>query len=426
MWFGILPKHWDTTRLASVFTERNEKVSDAEYAPLSVTKNGILPQLARAAKTDNGDNRKRVCVGDFVINSRSDRKGSSGVSTFDGSVSLINMALVLRGSYDLQYLHHLLKSHDFIEEYYRMGRGIVADLWTTRFSEMKTIQLPLPPLVEQNQIVQYLDWQTSRLNTLINARKRQVALLREAKQAAINEAVTRRDEGWQDISLGNLGNFRKGFGGSRTDDDENGVACIRYGDIYRTGKMILVEPITRIKDSAKDFYARIQRLELLFALSGETKEEIGQALVNDIAADTWTSGDAAIFTCNNSIRPMFLTYALRCPYILKQRVSRAKGDIIVHISVSALRQLRLLVPPISEQEEIVANLNKQCMAYDSAISAIENENSLLAEYRTRLISDVVTGKIDVRGVAVPEYERVEALNEVEDAEEVQEDTENAD
>jgi type I restriction enzyme S subunit len=90
-WLGEVPEHWPTRRLGYYFAERREKVSDKCFTPLSVTKDGIVPQIETAAKTDDGDNRKRVCVGDFVINSRSDRKGSSGLSELDGSVSLIRV-----------------------------------------------------------------------------------------------------------------------------------------------------------------------------------------------------------------------------------------------------------------------------------------------------------------------------------------------
>ncbi|CAG4995646.1 hypothetical protein DYBT9275_01688 [Dyadobacter sp. CECT 9275] len=88
-WLGEVPKNWELTRLGTRFEERRTKVSDKDFAPLSVTKNGILPQLDSAAKSNDGDNRKLVKSGDFVINSRSDIKGSSGVSNLDGSVSLI-------------------------------------------------------------------------------------------------------------------------------------------------------------------------------------------------------------------------------------------------------------------------------------------------------------------------------------------------
>lgn len=95
-WLDSVPSSWNVQKIGELFIQRNEKVSDKVFVPISVTKNGILPQLATAAKTDDGDNRKKVCIGDFVINSRSDRKGSCGVSELEGSVSLINTVLQLR------------------------------------------------------------------------------------------------------------------------------------------------------------------------------------------------------------------------------------------------------------------------------------------------------------------------------------------
>lgn len=127
-WLGEVPTHWSLRRLGYFFGERREKVSDRDYQPLSVTKEGIVPQLETAAKTDDGDNRKKVCKGDFVINSRSDRKGSAGLSELDGSVSLISTVLKPQESVHGPYVHHLLRCIPFQEEFYRFGKGIVADL----------------------------------------------------------------------------------------------------------------------------------------------------------------------------------------------------------------------------------------------------------------------------------------------------------
>lgn len=167
IWYDEIPKHWESHKVSELFVERNDKVSDVDFAPLSVSKGGVVPQIATVAKSNAGDNRKLVRKGDFAINSRSDRRGSSGVSDYDGSVSLINIVLTPRNETNGKYWHYLLKSHRFIEEYYRNGRGIVADLWTTRYSEMKTIYLPLPSREEQDQIVRYLDWKVSQINKLI-------------------------------------------------------------------------------------------------------------------------------------------------------------------------------------------------------------------------------------------------------------------
>ena len=95
-WIGEIPENWEIGQIGHLYTERKEKVSDRDYPPLSVTMKGILPQLSTAAKTDAHDDRKLVKVGDFAINSRSDRRGSCGISPYDGSVSLINTILTPR------------------------------------------------------------------------------------------------------------------------------------------------------------------------------------------------------------------------------------------------------------------------------------------------------------------------------------------
>ncbi|MEW8702061.1 MAG: restriction endonuclease subunit S, partial [Candidatus Thiodiazotropha sp.] len=189
-WLPSIPKSWQYVRLGQFFSERNEKVSDKDYPPLSVTMNGIVPQLETAAKTDAGDNRKKVCKGDFVINSRSDRKGSSGLSTLDGSVSLISIVLKPNGL-DGAYIHHLLRSKWFQEEFYRFGKGIVDDLWSTKYSDMKSINIPIPSLNEQQAISTFLDRETTRIDALIEKKQRLIELLKEKRQAVITQAVTK-------------------------------------------------------------------------------------------------------------------------------------------------------------------------------------------------------------------------------------------
>lgn len=170
-WLGQIPSHWQIEKINAHFKERRVKVSDKDYPALSVAKIGVVPQLEDAVKTDNGDNRKLVKEGDFVVNSRSDRKGSCGVAPQDGSVSLINIVLEILDM-DKQFIHLLMRSNNYIEEFYRNGRGIVADLWTTRYSEMKNILIPIPPLEEQEAIVKYLESKTSKIDSYVAERER--------------------------------------------------------------------------------------------------------------------------------------------------------------------------------------------------------------------------------------------------------------
>jgi type I restriction enzyme M protein len=158
-WIGRIPKDWKIEKIGQHFVNRSEKVSDRDYSPLSVTKNGIVPQLDSAVKTSANDSRKLVKKGDFVINSRSDRKQSCGLSDMDGSVSLINIILTPGESRDILpgYTKYLLKNYGFAEEFYRWGTGIASDLWSTKWDHMKKIPIPVPAIDTQQQIAERLN-----------------------------------------------------------------------------------------------------------------------------------------------------------------------------------------------------------------------------------------------------------------------------
>lgn len=190
-WIGEVPEHWGIVNIGSLYNQRNEKVSDKDYKPLSVTKKGILPQLETAAKTDNGDNRKLVRKNDFAINSRSDRKGSCGISDYDGSVSLINIVLYPIQEIENRYYNWLFHSPEFAEEFYRLGHGIVADLWTTRWSEMKGMRILLPPtLSEQRAIADWLDAKCADIDATIALKEQKQEKLKAYKKTIIFEYVT--------------------------------------------------------------------------------------------------------------------------------------------------------------------------------------------------------------------------------------------
>ena len=416
-WLKSVPSHWDMVRNKVVMQESKTTVGkeSSKYTLLSLTKRGIiirdLSQMKGKFPSDFGtyktveDGQIIFCLFDIDETPR-----TVGLSHHSGMIT---------GAYDVfdisginsDYLQYYYLSLDNVKAMRPLYTGLRKVIGMTTFLQTS---LPLPPREEQDQIVRYLDWQVSKVNKLIAAKKKQIKLLQEQKQAMINAAVTQGGEAWKEISLGNLGSFRKGYGGTRADDAEEGVACIRYGDIYRTGVYVLESPVTRIDAVAAKTYARIYKSEVIFPLSGETKEDIGMAMVNHISEDTWCSGDCAVFASNGKILPEFLAYAVRCPYLVQQRASMAKGDIIVHLSTSAIRRLRILVPPVDVQGIIVTKIRAMQSKTDRILSAIEQQLSFLQEFHTRLISDVVTGKLDVRDVVVPDCESVE-----EDASEVE-------
>lgn len=193
-WIGKVPTNWDLGRIGGFYSLRNEKVSDKDYPPLSVTMKGILPQLETAAKTNDGDNRKLVRKGDFAINSRSDRRGSCGISKYDGSVSLINTVLTPRGKMSAAYYDWVFHCTRFSDEFYRQGHGIVDDLWTTGWQEMKKIIIPVPPFLEQNEIADYLASKCSDIDSVISQKNQQLETLSNYKKILIYEYVTGKKE----------------------------------------------------------------------------------------------------------------------------------------------------------------------------------------------------------------------------------------
>lgn len=410
-WLGKVPKSWQLVRIGSSFQERREKVSDKEFEPLSVTKNGILPQLANAAKTNDGDNRKLVRNGDFVINSRSDRKGSSGVAKQDGSVSLINIVMEPIGI-EPSFCNHILKSNAFVEEYYRMGHGIVADLWTTRYSEMKTVLLALPSVSIQTAIAHFLDDKTAKIDDLVRIKQRQIELLAERKKILIQNAVTKglnpdapmKDSvidwigkipaHWEVKRLASFGRFSKGGGFSKSDLTDVGTDAVLYGDIYTQYDFFIDKAVRTISPKVAEKSVWIERGDLLFTGSGETKEDIGKCVLFCGSTSTVAGGDVILFRQVENY-PLFLSFCLNSDGVEEQKAKSSKGEIIVHTYGSKLKNIFIPIPPVYEQEKIAEFVWKGVGKFNAAITIKQNQITKLNEYKTTLINAAVTGKIKV-------------------------------
>lgn len=190
-WLGKIPEDWKVERIGTLYSLRNSKVSDEDYPPLSVTMQGILPQLETVAKTDDHSNRKLVKKGDFAINSRSDRRGSCGISDYDGSVSLINIVLKPNAKMNPVYYNWLFHTSLFADEFYKWGHGIVDDLWTTNWQDMKNIFVTIPPLDEQEKIANFLDEKCAEIDKLSEDIQKQIDILNDYKKSVITRAVTK-------------------------------------------------------------------------------------------------------------------------------------------------------------------------------------------------------------------------------------------
>lgn len=404
-WVGAIPQDWQLSKIGSLYTQRNEKVSDKDYQPLSVTMQGILPQLATAAKTDDGDNRKLVRVGDFAINSRSDRRGSCGISPLDGSVSLINIILTPRTAMHPGYYNWLFHTTLFADEFYKWGHGIVADLWTTRWQEMKSITVPVPEYAEQERIAAFLDAECAEIDTVLEKTRASIEEYKKLKQAIITQAVT------------------KGIRGDRPMKDSGSVW---FEEIPCNWVMKRIKYLFHIKKdiAGKEGYTVLSITQRGIQPKDLSKNE-GQIAANysqyqllapgDFAMNHmdlltgWvdiskysgvTSPDYRVFVLddiekNDSSYYLYLMqmcYFNRIFYGLGQGVSgmgrwRLQADKFMNFPV--------VVPPVDEQKEIVSYLNEKCKQLDTLIRNKQQYLTAIENYKKSLIYEYVTGKKEV-------------------------------
>lgn len=408
-WIGKIPDEWEINKIDSLYTLRNTKVSDKNYPPLSVTMKGIVPQLATAAKSDDGDNRKLVKKGDFVINSRSDRRGSSGISNYEGSVSLINTILTPRGRMNPDYYNWLFHTVQFEDEFYKWGHGIVDDLWTTRWQDMKNISVLVPPEEAQEKIANFLDKKCAQIDSIIEESKKSIEEYKTWKQSMIFEAVTGKNlsckkknsgiewiseipETWEVKRLKCIiDSFEKGNGITKEEVFPDGdTFCVRYGEIYSKYDNSFENCFSKTFKDKIPVKKYFSNGDLLFAGTGELVEEIGKCIAYLGNGQCLAGGD--IIIAKHKQNAKFLSYVMNSHYVQAQKSCNKAKLKVVHISATEIGNVLLALPPLSEQKSIAKFLDAKCAQIDSLISEKQSLIKDLAEYKKSLIFEAVTGK----------------------------------
>lgn len=404
-WIGTIPQDWQLSKIGNLYTQRNEKVSDKDYQPLSVTMQGILPQLATAAKTDDGDNRKLVRVGDFAINSRSDRRGSCGISPLDGSVSLINIILTPRTAMHPGYYNWLFHTTLFADEFYKWGHGIVADLWTTRWQEMKSITVPVPEYAEQERIAAFLDAECAEIDAVLEKTRASIEEYKKLKQAVITQAVTKgirgdrpmKDSGsvwfeeipcnWVMKRIKYLFHIKKDIAGKEG-----------YTVLSITQSGIKPKDLSKNEGQLADNYSHYQLLN-----PGDFAMNHMDLLTGWVDISKYsgvTSPDYRVFVLDDTEKNdssyylylMQMCYFNRIFYGLGQGVSgmgrwRLQADKFLNFPV--------VVPPVDEQKEIASYLNEKCSCIEVMIAKKQQHLIEIENYKKSLIYEYVTGKKEV-------------------------------
>lgn len=413
-WLGDIPAGWDVGLLNALYSLRNEKVSDKDYPPLSVSMGGIVPQLDSVAKTDDGDNRKLVKKGDFVINSRSDRRGACGIAPQDGSVSLINIVLIPHKDMYAGFYNWLFRSSLFSDEFYKWGHGIVDDLWTTRWSEMKKIAIPLPPLPEQRAIADFLDEKCAAIDAIVEEAKSGIEEYAKWKQSVVFQAVTKgldphakmKDSGvewigeipeeWKVTPLRFLtDSYKAGPFGSALITDQ----------LQKTGTILVYTPEHIAKREAElpnNLYLPEERREEMsqfFVKAGDVVFPIVGSLGR--ALQVTTSMPEGIINqrlAKFRLRPdridaNYFMWLFAKSEFFKQHIEVVcRGSIIVNLTKGIVGDMPIPLPTLPEQRAIAAYLDEKCSAIDALIEEKKQLIEDLGVYKKSLIYETVTGK----------------------------------
>ena len=415
-WVGAIPQNWQLSKIGSLYTQRNEKVSDKDYQPLSVTMQGILPQLATAAKTEDGDNRKLVRVGDFAINSRSDRRGSCGISPLDGSVSLINIILTPRTAMHPGYYNWLFHTTLFADEFYKWGHGIVADLWTTRWQEMKSITVPVPEYAEQERIAAFLNAECAEIDAVLEKTRASIEEYKKLKQAVITQAVTKgirgdrpmKDSGiewigdipesWEVSSVRYIGQLQNGIskGGEFFG---KGFPFVSYGDVYKNYE--LPHSVSGLIDTTEDERATysVEYGDIFFTRTSETIEEVGFSCVCKRSIPNATFAGFIIrlrpFCADEKILTDYAKYYFRGEHIRAYLVKEMNLVTRASLGQTLLKGMSVIVPPKSVQKEIAEYLDDKCADIDALVAKKQQYLTEIENYKKSLIYEYVTGKKEV-------------------------------
>lgn len=417
-WVGAIPQDWQLSKIGSLYTQRNEKVSDKDYQPLSVTMQGILPQLATAAKTDDGDNRKLVRVGDFAINSRSDRRGSCGISPLDGSVSLINIILTPRTAMHPGYYNWLFHTTLFADEFYKWGHGIVADLWTTRWQEMKSITVPVPEYAEQERIAAFLDAECAEIDTVLEKTRASIEEYKKLKQAIITQAVTkgiRGDRPMKDSGSVWIGDIPAEWSVVRQkyfwNTIESGVSVNaadkpvdnseQYGVLKTSAVSKFMFIPTEHKQVNLEEYGRVScpvRADSIIASRMNTPELVGACgYVQNNYPNLFLPDRLWQITFKDELSPKYAWYYLSGIRVRQYISSLSTGtsSSMQNISQSQYGNIFITIPSIEEQSEIAKYLDEKCNSVDALIAKKQQYLTEIENYKKSLIYEYVTGKKEV-------------------------------
>jgi type I restriction enzyme S subunit len=446
-WLGDIPEHWDVRRNGRLFAERVETGFE-ELPILEVSlRTGVrvrdMENGARKQQMADRSKYKRAAKGDVAYNMMRMWQGAVGVAPVDGLISPAYVVARPFPEVDPRYYTYLFRTTAYMREVNKFSRGIVSDRNRLYWDEFKQMPSAFPPTEEQTRIADFLDDHGRRTTLLIRNKRRLIGLLNEQKQAIINRAVTRGLDPdapmkptvidwmpevpahWDIAALRHR--YHVDLGKMLDEKRISGDHLVRYlRNIDVQWDRINTSDLPEM-DILEAEYSRYTLLpgDLLVCEGGE----VGRTATWQ-GAEEVTGYQKALHRVRpiNRARevPRWLFYLMLA--FAKRGVFAADGNenTIAHLTNEKLRAFRFPFPQAKEQQDIVSFLDQETSEIERIKSRVESEITLILEYRERLISDVVTGKLDVRHIEIaastdePIADEDDALDEDPEAEDTDE------
>ena len=444
-WLGEVPEHWEVRKLRQMLNQ-NTRRNRPDLPLLSVVREKGVIKRDVTSKDENYNyipddlsNYKVVRSGQFAMNKMKAWQGSYGISKYDGIVSPAYFVFDVDGVGG-GFFHVAIRSKTYVPFFTQASDGVRIGQWDLSQARMQEIPFSVPPLPEQLAIVRFLDHVDRRIRKYIRAKQKLIKLLGEQKQAIIHRAVTRGldpnvrfkpsgvewlgkvPEHWEVRRLKQA--FRRIVGGSTPSSAEarfwdGDVVWVTPSDISKVGRLSTsLRRITR-EGLASCSSELVPRGSIIVT----SRAPVGNVSIAEVELCT-NQGCKALVVSENVVNSAF---GLAVLHTLKDELqSLATGTTFTEISTSKLGTVPMPLPPLHEQAVIVRFLDDATAIIVAAIERAQREISLLREYRTRLIADVVTGKLDVREAAAKlpeEAEEPEPLDEADALSDAEEESE---
>jgi type I restriction enzyme S subunit len=424
-WLGDVPKHWEVPRLGAVLRERGETNDEGRVTDvLSVMRRrGVIPYAEKGnvgnKKSDDITRYKVVRPNDIVVNCMNVIIGSVGLSRYTGCLSPVYYVLTRRSEDDVpHYLNAYFQTQPFQRSLVRIGNGILAHRMRIPMELLKCEPFPKPPPAEQSAIVRYLDHVDRRIRKYIGAKQKLIGLLNEQKQTIINHAVTRgldpnvklKPSGvpwlgdvprhWQVLPL-------KRWVTAKITDGPHETPPLLDDGVYFMSAESMVDGhfdfnrrrgfISRNQHEVYCRKCRPRRDDVFMCKSGATTGKVS-IVETDREFSVW-SPLALIRVDGRRALPRLFYLVLQADYVQRQVQNTWSYGTQPNLSMAAMERLAVALPSIEEQRLLLEHLGHETQAVTAAVDSARREIDLLREYRTRLVADVVTGKLDVRKVA---------------------------